>query len=149
MVTFQNEVIMEYSTEEIFKVFRETAKKDFPGFYEENPIGTFVERRVGAYSERKGKMKVRITDYKINSVYEITSTQGSVVYKSRYEFYPLSENKTKLLLIESQYTIGLFNRVNALVASIVFRGRIKKRFKFFIKCLEDQIEKNCNAINSY
>lgn len=142
MAKYKNEAIIDYPVSEIFRVFKKTAKRDFPKFDEKNPIGTMVERKVGAYSVRSGKMVVEITDYKINEAYEITSTHSGVIYKSRYEFYPIDENRTKIILIEENHSSGYFNSFNVFIAGIFFRGRVKKRFGFLVKGLKEQVESN-------
>ncbi len=128
MPTFKNEAILDYPVDKVFKVFRDTAKRDFPKFNDKKPIGCSIERNVGTYSLKTARMKVEITDYKPNEIYEISSHKGKTLYKSNYQFVSLGENKTKLLLTESEYTQGALNFLNTIIASIFFKGRIKKRF---------------------
>lgn len=144
MATYKNQDILDYPAKEIFKVFKLTAKRDFPKFNENRPIGVSVERKVGAYSLKTATMLIEITDYKNNEVYEITSSHNSTTYKSRYEFFALEDNKTKLVLTESQYSAGIANIINVVVASIFFRGRVKKRFNHLINTLKNQIEGDLN-----
>lgn len=138
--TFKNEAILDYPVNQVFIIFKHTAKRDFPKFNEKNPTGVYVDRKVGTYSTKEGRMRVEITNYKENEIYEITSTQGKKAYKSRYEFLPIDEEKTKLLLTEYNYTEGALHLINSLIAAIFFKGRVKKRFKFLVKELEKQIE---------
>jgi hypothetical protein len=147
MATYKNQAIINYPVNEVFKVFKKTAKRDFPKFDEKKPVGVTVERSVGAYSVRSGRMLVEITDYKADEVYEITSSQENHLYKSRYEFYPVEENKTRLILAESSYSQGIFNYINVLIAGIFFKGRVKKRFKYVISGIENQIEENLKRAN--
>lgn len=142
MATYKNQTVLDYPAKEIFKVFKLTAKRDFPKFNENKPIGVSVERKVGAYSLKTETMLVKITDYKNNEVYEITSSHNSTTYKSRYEFFAIEGSKTKLVLIESQYSTGFANIINIVVASIFFRGRVKKRFNHLVNTLKNQIEDN-------
>ncbi|QNO14648.1 DUF3284 domain-containing protein [Alkalicella caledoniensis] len=145
MSTFKNEAVMNYPVEQVFRVFKETAKRDFPNFDEQDPIGTYVERNIGAYSVKQAKMKVEITDFKNNEIYEISSYQGKTLYKSKYQFISTGENSSKLILEENQYNEGAVNFLNTMIGAIFFKGRVKKRFKFLIKGLQDQIEKNSNC----
>lgn len=141
MATYKNQAIVDYPVNEVFRIFKKTAKRDFPKFNEKNPIGTMVERAAGAYSVRNGKVVVEITDYKANEIYEITSTHDNIFYKSRYEFYPIDENKTNIILIEENHSSGYFNSFNILVAGLFFKSRVRKRFDFLVKGLKEQIEK--------
>lgn len=144
--TFKNKAILDYPVNEVFDIFKETAKRDFPKFNEKNPIGVYVDRKVGTYSVKEGKMRVEITDYKEKEIYEITSKQGKSEYKSRYEFSTVNENKTKLLLTENNYSEGALHIINAIIAAMFFRGRVKKRFRFLVQELEKQIEINHNNL---
>ena len=88
MTSYKNEAIIDYPVEDVFKLFKKTAKRDFPRFNEKNPIGSKVERQVGSYSVKEGKMLVEITGYEEHKLYEITSRYNRTTYISRYEFYP-------------------------------------------------------------
>lgn len=140
MSTYKNKVVLNYPISAVFKVFRNTAKRDFLKFDEENAVGSSVERNVGAYSIRSTNMKIEITDYKANEIYEITSVQDSTVYKSRYEFKQLDGQTTEINVVESMNTTGAWNNINTLIAGIFFRGRVRKRFGYFVKGLEGEVE---------
>ncbi|ERI94405.1 hypothetical protein HMPREF1982_01041 [Clostridiales bacterium oral taxon 876 str. F0540] len=141
MATYKNQAVVNYPINEVFRVFKKTAKRDFPKFNEKSPIGTRVERTAGAYSVRNGKVFVEITDYKPNEVYEITTTHDNILYKSRYEFYSIDENKTKIMLFEENHSSGYFNSFNVFVAGLFFKSRVRKRFDFLVKGLKEQVER--------
>ncbi|WP_238884625.1 DUF3284 domain-containing protein [Clostridium sp. YIM B02551] len=142
MSLHESEVILDYSVKDVFSIFAKTAKRDFPGFNEKDPIGATVTKQVGAYSSKTGTMTVEITDYIKNEVYEIRSatSSGSMSYISRYEFTALDENKTKLVLIESEGANGIFSTVNVFMTKYLFKKRIKRRFDYFVKSLENELQ---------
>lgn len=137
MSMHQNEAILDYSVKDLFGIFIDVAKRDFPGFNEKTAIGTTVEKSVGAYSGKTGKMTIEITDFIKNEVYEITSRSGSgQVFLSRYEFEEIEEKKTKISLVEDEKSVGIFAVINSFVVKFLFKKRIKARFNYFIKGLE-------------
>ena len=137
---FSNSVIINYPVEEVFKVFIRTAKRDFPKFNENNPIGCKVEKKVGAYSSKSAKMVVEIVDFKKNELYKIKSTNPNSVYISMYEFEPVDENSTKLTLSEEEVVEGWIPGFNSLLQNISFKSRVKRRFIAFVDALEKEIE---------
>ncbi len=142
MTSYKNEAIIDYPVEDIFKLFKKIAKRDFPKFNEKNPIGCKVERQVGSYSVKEGKMLVEITGYEEYKLYEITSRYNRTTYISRYEFYPINSESTRLVLTEKQSAYGMMSFLNDIIAGIFFKGRVRKRFKFFNKFLIEELQKN-------
>ena len=140
-MAFVNSAVVNYPVEEVFRVFIRTAKRDFPKFNEENPIGCSVEKKVGAYSVNSAKLKVEILDYKKNELYKIVSSNDQTAYYSTYEFEVVDENSTRITLTELDEQKGLVTWVNRLVQTIAFKGRVKRRFIYFIETLEREIER--------
>ena len=73
-MAFSNSAVINYPVEKVFNVFIRSAKRDFPKFNENNPVGSKVSKKVGAYSTQSATLEVEITDYKKNEIYAITST---------------------------------------------------------------------------
>ena len=140
-MAFSNSVELSYPVEEVFKLFIRTAKRDFPRFNEENPVGCKVNKKVGAYSAGATTMEVEITGFVKNELYQIVSTNGSVKYTSTYEFEVIDENTTRLILIEEDEKPGIFPWFNTLVQSVLFKGRVRKRFIYFVERLEEELER--------
>lgn len=141
MAVYKNEVIISYPVEEIFRIFKKTAKRDFTKFNDKNPIGTSVTREVGVYGGKKTSMTVTITGYVTNELYEVTSVKNIITYKSRYEFERIDENTTKLKLIEENKSSGgVFEIINNFLALTFYRRKFKKRFQGLIMALEKEIE---------
>ena len=140
-MAFSNSVELSYPVEEVFKLFIRTAKRDFPRFNEENPVGCKVNKKVGAYSAGATTMEVEITGFVKNELYQIVSTNGSVKYTSTYEFEVIDENTTRLTLIEEDEKPGIFPWFNTLVQSVLFKGRVRKRFIYFVERLEEELER--------
>ena len=139
-MAFSNSAIVKYPVEEIFSVFIRTAKRDFPKFNESNPVGTSVTKKVEAYSIKSASLKVQITDYKENELYKITSTGSDTIYYSTYQFEKIDENSTRITLIEENETKGIITWINHLLQNLSFRGRVKRRFAYFMETLEREIE---------
>lgn len=139
-MAFSNSAVINYPVEKVFNVFIRTAKKDFPKFNESNPIGCKVIKRVGAYSAQSAKLEVEITDFKKNELYEIKSSSPSSVYTSRYSFEAISKESTKITLIEDDVSKGFIPWFNVLIQNLVFKGRVKKRFSYFIEGLLREID---------
>ncbi|MGL4771993.1 MAG: DUF3284 domain-containing protein, partial [Clostridium sp.] len=137
---FRNSTVLNYPVEEVFKVFVRVAKRDFPKFNEKNPIGCSVTKQVGTYTTKSATVRVEITDYKKNEVYEITTVRDKLMYVSTYRFEAIDEESTQLILEETENTPGLFPGLNSMLQNICFKGRIKKRFAFFVQGLESEIE---------
>ncbi|MDS0526175.1 DUF3284 domain-containing protein [Clostridium sp. SHJSY1] len=137
---FSNSAIIKYPVEKVFNLFIRQAKREFPKFNESNPIGCSITKRVGAYSVQSATLKVEITDYKKNELYQITSTSPDRIYYSTYEFEIIDENSTRITLIEEDKSTGFFVWFNVILQNILFKNRIKRRFKFFIEGLIREIE---------
>lgn len=140
-MAFSNSAIINYPVEKVFSVFIRSAKRDFPKFNENNPIGCSVTKNAGAYAAQTAKVKVEITDYKKNELYSIKSTASDRVYYSTYEFQKVDENTTKLILIEEDKSRGFITWLNVLLQAFLFKSRVKRRFTFFIEGLNREIEK--------
>jgi hypothetical protein len=140
-VAFSNSAVVKYPVEEVFSIFIKTAKRDFPKFNESNPIGSSVIKKVGAYSVNSANLKIEITDYKINELYQLTSTGPKTVYYSNYKFEKIDENSTRITLIEEDVSDGFITWLNRLIQGLAFSGRVKRRFIYFIETLEREIER--------
>lgn len=139
-MAFSNSVVLNYPVDEVFRVFIRTAKRDFPKFNENNPIGCKVTKKIGAYSVQSATVQIEITDYKKNELYQIQSVGDRVVYTSTYEFEVFDENSTRLTLTEEDKKAGFFPWFNALIQNIAFKGRVKRRFALFAEGLERELE---------
>lgn len=140
MATFKNAKIVNYPIEEVFAVFIRLAKRDFKDFDLKNPTLASAVRKVGSYSVKEGKLLVKVTDFKMNEVYEITSSTDNNTYVTRYELVAINENATNILLIEKDISVGSLNLINTFIAMIFFRGRVKKRFRYVIEGFIKEIE---------
>lgn len=138
-MAFINTVELNYPVEEVFKVFIRTAKRDFPKFNEKNPIGASVTRKAGNYSTKQSEVRVELTDYKLNEVYQITTAKNHVMFVSTYTFKKIDEYTTELTLEESDSTEGFFKGINSFMQNFLFKKRIKKRFSFLVQGLENEI----------
>lgn len=139
-MAFSNSAIVNYPVEEVFSVFIRTAKRDFPKFNENNPIGASVKKKVGAQSKKSQSLNVEITDYKKNELYKITSTSSNTVYYSTYQFEKIDGSSTRITLIEENETKGIIRGINHFFQGLSFKGRIKKRFVYFMETLEREVE---------
>ena len=139
-MAFSNSVVLNYPVEEVFRIFIRTAKRDFPNFNENNPVGCKVAKKVGAYSAQSATLEVEITGFKKDELYQITSTSSTVVYISTYEFEIVDENSTRITLTEEDKKPGFFPWFNTVIQNIAFKGRVKRRFIYFAESLEKEIE---------
>lgn len=142
MANFKNEAVIDYPVKDVFKVILKAAKRDFSNFNKDKAIGTKITKSVGAYSNKTGTMEIEITDFKENEVYEITSSQGLKVIRSKYSFEPVEGNKTRFILEESENSTGFISGINSLIVGVIFKKRIKRRFSFLIKGLEAELGKS-------
>lgn len=140
-MAFENSAIINYPVEKVFNVFIRSAKRDFPKFNEKSPVGCSVTKKAGAYAAQMATVKVEITAYEKNKLYEITTTANSRTYYSTYEFENLEDNKTKLTLIEEDKSSGIIPWLNVFFQNLIFKSRVKRRFTFFIEGLNREIEK--------
>ncbi|MGG7178554.1 DUF3284 domain-containing protein [Clostridium paraputrificum] len=139
-MAFLNSVVLDYPVEEVFRIFIRTAKRDFPKFNENNPVGCKVSKKVGAYSAQSATLEVEITGFKKNELYQITSTSSSAIYISTYDFEVVDDNSTRITLTEEDKKPGFFPGFNTLIQNIAFKGRVKRRFAYFVDSLEKEIE---------
>lgn len=139
-MAFSNSVVLKYPVEKVFSVFIRSAKRDFPKFNENNPTGSSVTKKVGAYSTQSVTLKVEITDYKKNELYKITSTSHDRIYYSTYEFEVVDGKFTRVTLTEEDKTKGFFSWFNVMMQNILFKNRVKRRFKFFVEGLQREVE---------
>ncbi|MGL5151317.1 MAG: DUF3284 domain-containing protein [Clostridium sp.] len=137
---FRNSTVINYPVEEVFKVFIKVAKRDFPKFNEKDPVGCSVSKQIGAYSTKSASVRIEITDYKKDELYQITTVRDKMVYVSTYHFEKVDDDSTELLLEETEDTPGLFPGLNSMLQNLCYKGRIRKRFAFFVQGLENEIE---------
>ncbi len=142
MATFKNQKVVDFPVEVVFAIFVKLAKRDFKEFNLKNPTLSSAIRKVGTYSVKEGKLLVKITEFKLNEIYEITSSTATNTYVSRYELTKISPNSTKITLIEKDISVGAMNLINTFIAMIFFKGRVKKRFKYLIEGFIDEIKNN-------
>ncbi len=148
-MSFKNTVELNYPVEEVFKIFINTAKRDFPKFNEKNPIGCAVTKKTGAYSNKKVDIRVEITDFKKNELYQITSVRDKMMFVSTYTFEKIDDNKTLFSLEESDNTTGIFGGINAFLQNFLFKKRIKRRFSFLVDGLEREIKNFREKVESH
>lgn len=139
-MAFSNSAIINYPVEKVFNVFIRSAKKDFPKFNEKNPVGCKVVKNVGSYSSKTAKLEVEITAFQKNELYEISSSSPNSVYTSKYTFDKINENSTRITLVEDDRSKGFVPWFNVLIQTFAFKGRVKKRFSYFIEGLIREIE---------
>ena len=139
---FINSTVVDYPVEEVFKVFIRTAKRDFPKFNEKDPIGSAVIKQVGTYSAKTGTLRIEITDYKLNEIYQITSVRDKMMYISTYSFEKDGEDRTKITLEETEETPGAFQIINTIIQKVLFKKTVRLRFGTYINGLESEIEKH-------
>lgn len=140
-MAFSNSAVINYPVEKVFNIFIKSAKRDFPKFNENNPVGSKISKKVGAYSTQSATLEVEITGYKKNELYAITSTSSDRIYYSTYKFEVVDENKTRITLEESDKSIGFVSYLNVIIQTFVFKGRVKRRFTYFIESLQREIER--------
>ena len=146
-MAFSNSVVLNYPVDEVFKVFIRVAKRDFPKFNENNPIGCKVVKNAGAYSAQSAKLEVEITGFKKNEIYQITSKGSSAVYISTYKFESLSEESTRVTLVEEDKKEGFFPWFNTIIQTIAFKGRVRRRFEMFAEGLEAEVKSHREKLN--
>lgn len=137
---FINSTVVNYPVEEVFKVFIRVAKRDFPKFNEKDPVGCTVRKTVGAYSSKSAEVRIEITDYKKDELYQITTVRDKLIYVSTYRFKKIDDESTQIDLEEVENTPGLFPGLNTMLQNLVFKKRIRKRFEYFVTGLENEIE---------
>ena len=142
MAQFNFENIIPYSPNEIFDVFREQMLQTFPDADSANPIGAKAEKTTTGISGYKFLLNIEITDYRENEIYEITSrASNKQEFISRYELKNLDDNKTRLVFTETNITEGFFGSANAVLTSLVFRNRARKKIEKIIVSLVNELEK--------
>lgn len=149
LTNFINEVDLDYPRDEVFKIFKKQAKQDFPRFNEKEAIGTSTRKTIGAYSTKTAEAYVEISDYIPNEVYEVTviTSKTNTMFKSRYELKEVNDNKTHLTLIQDQGAPGVFSSINTIIQKLLFKGRVNKKFDFFVEGLKREIEGERKRIN--
>ncbi|MBE6049981.1 MAG: DUF3284 domain-containing protein [Clostridium sp.] len=140
-MAFSNSAVINYPVEKVFNVFIRAAKKDFPKFNADNPVGLKISKKVGYYSSQSATLEVEIVGYKKNELYAITSTSSDRIYYSTYKFEVVGENNTRITLEESDKSKGFVSYLNVIIQTLVFKGRVKRRFTYFIENLQREIER--------
>ncbi|MCR6515097.1 DUF3284 domain-containing protein [Clostridium sp. LY3-2] len=138
-MAFINSVELDYPVDEVFKVIIRTAKRDFANFNPKDPIGTYTTKTAGNYGMKQAKVRVEITDYKLNELYQITTVRDKLMFVSTYRFEDLGDSKTRFTLEESDCTEGFFKAMNGMIQNFVFKKRIKNRFSYLVQGLENEI----------
>lgn len=98
--------IVQYELEEVFRIFMKNAKKDFPDFNEENPVGCKINKTIQSVGPKSLNCTIEITDYVENEKYQITTstnfTTGVSTCVSTYMFKAQKDGATKLVVEENQ-----------------------------------------------
>ncbi|MGL5086450.1 MAG: DUF3284 domain-containing protein, partial [Clostridium sp.] len=132
MANFRNSEVIDYPASAVFELITSMAKRDFPNYDENKPIGSSVEKEVGKHLVKPAKMKVEITDFNKDKLYEVTSTQvlprEVKIFKSRYILNPVGKNSTEVILEESENANGFISGMNSLIVGIAYKRRVKTRF---------------------
>lgn len=136
----KNTVELNYPVEEVFKVFIKLAKKDFSKFNEKNPLGATINKKTLSNSSKKVNIRVEVTGYEKDKLYQITSVRDNLMCISTYSFEKLENNKTLFSLEENDNTTGIFAGINTVLQNVLFRGRIKTKFNNLVNGLENEIK---------
>ena len=98
--------IVQYELEDVFRIFMKNAKKDFPDFNEENPVGCKINKMIQSMGPKSLNCTIEITDYVENEKYQITTsttfTTGASTCVSTYMFKAQKDGTTKLEIEENQ-----------------------------------------------
>ena len=114
----------------------------FSGVDSTNPIGAKAEKTITGVSGYKFRLNIEVTDYRENEIYEITSrASNDQEFVSRYELFRLGDNKTRLVFSETNITEGFFGSANAVLTSIFFKKRARKKIEKIVRSIIDELEK--------
>lgn len=98
--------IVQYELKDTFRIFMKNAKKDFPDFNEENPVGCKINKTIQSVGPKSLNCAIEITDYVENEKYQITTstnfTTGVSTCVSTYMFKAQKDGTTKLVVEENQ-----------------------------------------------
>ena len=142
MAQFNFEDSIPYSANEIFDIFREQMLQTFPGVDPANPVGAKAEKIANGVSGYRFNLNLEITDYRESEIYEIkTHASNKQEFISRYEFKALDENNTQIIFSETNITEGFFGSANAVLTSMLFKNRARKKIEKIIRSLAAELEK--------
>lgn len=137
---FKKTVELDYPLEKVFKVFIKTAKKDFPKFNEKDPLGAKANKKIKSGSQRTVNIRVEVTAYEKDKLYQITSVRDKLMCISTYRFEKSKDNKTLFSLEENDNKTGVFSGINEFLQNILFRKRITNKFNHLVSGLEIEIQ---------
>ncbi|WP_024613589.1 DUF3284 domain-containing protein [Clostridium sp. Ade.TY] len=137
---FKKTVELDYPLEKVFKVFIKAAKKEFPKFNEKNPLGATISKKIKSGSSRTIDIRVEVTAYEKDKLYQITSVRDKLMCVSTYSFEKSGDDKTLFSLEENDNTTGMFAGINTFLQNILFRKRITDKFNQLVAGLQNEIE---------
>jgi len=142
MAQFNFEQILPYPPKKVFNIFREQMLQSFPGVNLNNPLGAKAEKTTTGVSGYKFHLNIEITDYQENEIYEITSrASNKQEFVSRYKFMPEGDKNTRLNFSETNTTPGFFGNANAILSSILFKNRARKKIEKIVLSIVGELEK--------
>lgn len=132
--------IVNYNSKEVYNIFRKNAKRDFKDFKDDNPIGCKIEKNITTGGSKTIKCIVEITDYKLNEVYEITTSNEFSKCVSRYTFKEKSNGTTVVTLEEVQSTEKMVELVTLWIQRFLAKKNFKESFKNIINSLNHELK---------
>lgn len=137
---------LNYKVEDVFYIFVKAAKRDFSEFHEENPLGSKITRKIGAYSGQVVECTVEITDYVKNEKYEITTSSKNSKCVSTYTFKKENDNNTLIEFKEVQHSKAFISQLGFLVQRFLAKRHGKEIFNANMENLENELKTYLNNL---
>ena len=139
MSSFKKDIILNYPVEDIFSIFKESAKKSFPNFNPNNPSESSVSQKGNK------RFKACITEYKENKLYEIKISNKRWYTITRYEFKYIDTNKTHIFFTEIESERNFFGKLNKKLNTLLFGRNQDEEFFNFMKQISMELDNRANT----
>ncbi len=138
MSLFKKDIVLNYPVEDIFSIFKESAKKSFPNFNPNNPSESSVSQK------RNKRFNACITQYKENKLYEIKISNKRWYTITRYEFKYIDKNKTHIFFTETESERNFFGKLNKKLNILLFGKNQDDDFLNFMKQISMELDNRAN-----
>lgn len=126
--------------EDVFKGFIKVNKREFPKFPDKNPLGSKCTKMIKQSANQTLKMVMKVTDYELDSLYQVSGELGKDLYISTYKFIAEAEDRTRIELVEEQKLNNIGSKIGMLLGTFSAGSKTKKKLERVAEGIEEEIE---------
>lgn len=134
-----NKVINE-PIESVFKSFMKVNKREFPKLPEKDPLGYKWSKVLKQKGNNSIKMKMEITEYKVDDMYQVTGTLAKDQYISTFKFIAEDDETTRVELVEEQIVKSFGSKIGLLLSGFSGNKKARNKLERVVDGIQDEID---------